>query len=132
MGTMSVKSRPRGHPAFKILLAVIWLQPVLLVGSVLLAALAANMEIGHWPKPSIDDPSGMGAPVQFFSVAWGFFLFGTLYTAILGIIGTPIYFVHFRSTRLAAWATSIYGAALLLSFWFVFIDPTGFIDWLMD
>jgi hypothetical protein len=67
-----------------------------------------------------------------FNVAWGFFLFGTLYTAILGIIGTPIYFVHFRSTRLAAWATSIYGAALLFSFWFVFIDPPGFIDWLMD
>lgn len=129
---MSVNARWGDHLAYKILLAVIWLQPLLLVGSVLMAAVAARMEIGHWPKTSLDDPSGLGAPVQFFGAVWGVFLVSTLSTAIPGLIGTPIYFVYFRSTRLAAWATAVYAAVLLFGLWFVLVDPTGSVDWLMD
>lgn len=92
----------------------------------------AMLHLGHWPRPSWDDPGSLDAPgfrVAYLAVLIGLPVLLSLGGVALGACGWVLY----RRGAQAAFARALLVGASL-SAWMAFArwDPTGVGAWLMD
>ena len=121
-----------------LLLAIAY--PLLLLGSLYGCWLAARFELGHWPRPSLDDPKGVGGVVDPLYAAFALFLFSwPVGAAVSVIICVYLLLGHFNRAAENRWRASsvLLGTACVLGAWgamFVLLawDPLGVLYWYMD
>ncbi len=63
--TFNRDAHPPKRWAFK-LGTVLAVYPIAVVLSIYIAWIAGRLELGHWPRPHVDDPANMGGSVDVF------------------------------------------------------------------
>ncbi|MCW8138941.1 MAG: hypothetical protein KIT58_08565 [Planctomycetota bacterium] len=105
--------------------------PLVWLGLVHQMAWLASVHLGHWPRPSFDDPKGLPWPLPWLQILVLLALCAWPSALVLGLGGVSV-----RLSR-RRWIGAASGLlALLLAHWLVFElaawDPAGTLDWLMD
>ncbi|HXJ57504.1 MAG TPA: hypothetical protein VNU68_12665 [Verrucomicrobiae bacterium] len=109
--------------------------PLLLVASFYATWIAGRIALGHWPRPSLDDPKGIAGALM----AWFYNL-----TALLAGLGIPLFGLAILGVTLICvaerpegWRNRLVEAlvALVLFIGFVIFclwDPHSVLTWYMD
>jgi hypothetical protein len=107
--------------------------PFLLVASFFLPWLAARLALGHWPRPSFNDPSEIGLWVKLLSQITTACLMVGLPTFVVAVCAL-LYFAYRKPLERAQLLTSAAAAILFMMAAMTFFrwDPLHVFDWFMD
>ena len=107
--------------------------PVALPLALLCTWLAGRLALGHWPRPSLDDPKSIGFLVDVpYTVTGALLMFGLpiFAVAILALVWRGSRdAVQRRSLSVVAGVSLIAMIAVIALIWW---DPWGIIAWFMD
>jgi hypothetical protein len=107
--------------------------PFLLVGAFFLTWVAARLSLGHWPRPYLDDPKGIGGWVGVPYAMTGVFLnvglpaFGA---ALAALLYSAFRDASRRRYLLTAAAVSV--LLMIAAISFLWWDPLRIVAWFMD
>ena len=121
------------HRAFRAGLALAWAYPLLMVSGIHVSWLCASVGLGHWARPSIDDPLMISswATINYYLAA---VLFVTGPGMLFFGIYTSLYLFAFESRQWRylvgsmSWLLGTWAGVMALFYW----DPLRVADWFFD
>ncbi len=101
--------------------------PIIWIVSLYLFLLSCILDLGHYPVPSMNDPKGIGLPILYNLVWYGFFAY--FYGTILGLINIIISLYY---KRIAIQQLFIFCIGLIICMVQVVLDPGQILYWYLD
>jgi hypothetical protein len=107
-----------------------WFYPVSLVAAIYGTWMVAFFELGHIPRPSLDDPRQLGTALHIPYAIAGLLLTAFPVAAVAGVI------LQLSMPR-RTWSRRFISTAFFVTYWVVIIvflrwDPMHVAEWLMD
>lgn len=107
--------------------------PLILPLALFATWLAGRVSLGHWPRPSLDDPSSISLLVDFFSIVTGLLLVIGLPAFIVAVLGITYAGIRDPARRRSHFILAIVSiVCIIVSISVIRMDPFFIVSWFMD
>lgn len=131
----SIPIYPQTNPVFRVIALIAYLFPVWLLGSLYATWFIAWIQLGHPPRPMLDDPKSIGGFVQVPYIIFGMLLMLFPLLAPLGLMSSlwiPQSENRSNSSTLKLALAFTYVVVGTLAFMMLRYDPGSVVEWWFD